>query len=157
MMTKCSRPGSTVSIEVAGPEHIAALLGLIEAHARFERAAATCTADALKAALTEPGARLFAWLAVDETGRAIGYATATRDFSTWTGRPFLHLDCLFLAEVARGAGVGAQLLQAVRMFAIRLGIAELQWQTPAWNARAERFYTRQGATVTGKRRFRLEV
>lgn len=156
-MTRCSGTGPTVSIEVAGPEHVAALLPLIEAHARFERASATCTADALKFALTEPGALLFAWLAVDEMRRAIGYASATRDFSTWTGKPFLHLDCLFIAEAVRGAGVGTQLLDAVRLYAVRLGIAELQWQTPEWNAEAERFYLRQGATVTGKRRFRLDV
>ena len=155
MMTKCSGPGPTVSIEVAGPDHVTALLPLIEAHARFERAAATCTADTLKSALAEPDALLFAWLAFDEMGRAIGYATATRDFSTWTGKPFLHLDCLFISETARGTGAGTQLLDAVRMFAVRLGIVELQWQTPEWNAPAERFYMKQGATVTDKRRFRL--
>lgn len=157
MMTAHSAPGPTVSIEVAGPDHVAALLPLIEAHARFEKAAATCTADAMISALTGPGALLFAWLAVDEMGRAIGYATATRDFSTWTGKPFLHLDCLFISETARGTGAGTQLLGAVRMFAVLLGIVELQWQTPEWNAPAERFYMKQGATVTGKRRFRLGV
>lgn len=152
-----SGPAPTVSIEVAGPDHVAALLPLIEVHARFERAEATCTADALKSALAEPGACLFAWLAVDERGRAIGYATVTRDFATWTGKPFLHLDCLFVAEAARGAGVGTRLLDAARLFAVRLGIDELQWQTPAWNAPAERFYEKQGASVTTKRRFRLGV
>lgn len=152
-----SGPAPLVSIEVAGPENVADLLPLIEAHARFEKAAATCTADALKSALAEPGALLFAWLAVDEMDRAIGYATATRDFSTWTGQPFLHLDCLFVSETARGTGAGTQLLGTVRMFAVRLGIAELQWQTPEWNAQAEHFYMRQGATVSGKRRFRLDV
>lgn len=156
-MTARSGPGQTVTIEIAGPDHVAALLPLIEAHAKFERAAATCTADALKSALAEPDALLFAWLAVDEMGRAIGYATATRDLSTWTGKPFLHLDCLFISEAARGTGAGTQLLGAVRMFAVRLGIGELQWQTPAWNAPAERFYMKQGATVTGKRRFRLDA
>lgn len=155
MMTARSGSAPTVTIEVAGPDHVAALLPLIAAHARFERAAATCTADALKSALAAPSALLFAWLAVDEMGRAIGYATATRDFSTWTGKPFLHLDCLFISETARGTGAGTQLLGAVRMFAVRLGIVELQWQTPEWNAPAERFYMKQGATVTGKRRFRL--
>lgn len=156
-MTARSGPASTVTIEVAGPEHVAALLPLIEAHARFERTAPTCTADALRSALAEPDALLFAWLAVDEMGRAIGYATATRDFSTWSGKPFLHLDCLFISETARGTGAGTQLFRAVKMFAVRLGIVGLQWQTPEWNAPAERFYMRQGATVTGKRRFRLDV
>lgn len=157
MKTVHFEPAPAVSIEIAGPDHVAALLPLIEAHARFERAEATCTADALKSALAEPSTHLFAWLAVDETGRAIGYATATCDFSTWTGKPFLHLDCLFISETARGAGVGTRLLDAVRMFAVRLGIAELQWQTPEWNAPAERFYKMLGATVTTKRRFRLGV
>lgn len=72
LMTARSGPAPTVTIEVAGREHVAALLPLIEAHARFERTAATCTADALRSALAEPDALLFAWLAIDEMGRAIG-------------------------------------------------------------------------------------
>ncbi|WP_169804477.1 GNAT family N-acetyltransferase [Sphingomonas pituitosa] len=153
----CSGSASNATVLVAGPEHVTALLPLIQAHARFERTTATCTAAALRSALAEPDAILFAWLAIDESGRPMGYATATRDFSTWSGKPFLHLDCLYIAETARGAGVGTKLLGAVKHFAVQRGIAELQWQTPEWNAPAERFYLQQGAAVTGKRRFRLDV
>lgn len=152
-----SGSASGVVILVAGPEHAAALLPLIAAHAHFERAGATCTEEALRRALAEPGAVLFAWLALNEEGRPIGYATATRDFSTWSGKPFLHLDCLYLTETARGAGLGSLLLDAVKLFAIRLGLDELQWQTPDWNVAAERFYLKQGASVITKRRFCIAV
>lgn len=152
-----SGSASRVAVLVAGPEHVAALLPLIKAHALFERSAATCTEESLRSALAEPGAVLFAWLALDEGGRAIGYATATRDFSTWSGKPFLHLDCLYLTETARGAGVGSLLLDTVKLFANRQGLDEVQWQTPDWNVAAERFYLKQGACVTTKQRFRIAV
>lgn len=152
-----SGPDAAVAIVVAGPESVSAMLPLIEAHARYEHSAATCTADALRTALAGPDAQLFGWIALDTTQRAIGYATATRDYSTWSGRPFLNLDCLFVSQAARGEGVGTRLLDTVRRFAERLGITELQWQTPEWNVSAERFYLRQGATVLGKRRFQLET
>lgn len=152
-----SGSASGVVIVVAGPEHASVLLPLIAAHALFERADATCTEEALRRALTEPGAVLFAWLALNEEGRPIGYATATPDFSTWSGKPFLHLDCLYLIGSARGAGVGSLLFGAVKLFAARRGMDELQWQTPDWNVAAERFYLKRGASVTTKRRFRLDV
>ena len=38
-----------------------------------------------------------------------------------------------------------------------VGIDEIQWQTPEWNADAARFYRRLGATETVKRRFALEL
>jgi GNAT superfamily N-acetyltransferase len=152
-----SGSASGVLVLVAGPEHVPALLPLIETHALFERATATCTEETLKAALAEPSAGLLAWLALDERGGPIGYATATREFSTWSGKPFLHLDCLYLTETARGAGVGSLLFDAVKLFATRQGLDELQWQTPDWNVAAERFYLKHGASVTAKRRFRLDL
>lgn len=152
-----SGSASSVEVLVAGPEHVSVLLPLIETHALFEKAFTSCTEEALRSALAEPNAVLFAWLAIDDQGRPIGYASATRDFATWSCKPFLHLDCLYIVETARGAGVGSKLLEAVKLFAVRLGIDELQWQTPDWNLPAERFYLKQNASVTTKRRFRLDV
>lgn len=97
--------------------------------------------------------RIHAWIACID-GNAVGYASATLDFATLTARPFVHLDCLYLREAARGRGVGAQLLAAVRRFAAERSIDEMQWQTPAWNEDAARFYRREGAEVVDKKRFK---
>lgn len=63
------------------------------------------------------------------------------------------MDCLYLAEAARGHGLGALLMAAVRAEAAALDLAEIQWQTPPWNDGAIRFYDRLGATSKEKRRY----
>ncbi|HEY6941104.1 GNAT family N-acetyltransferase [Dokdonella sp.] len=135
-----------------------ALVALCAEHASYERAsfAADGKCDALRTALDACPPRLFAWLA-ERDGTAVGYASASFEYSTWDAREFLHMDCLYLRDDARGAGVGAALVDALVAHARAHGCAELQWQTPAWNARAIRFYSRLGAIGAGKIRFRQAV
>jgi GNAT superfamily N-acetyltransferase len=49
------------------------------------------------------------------------------------------------------------LLQAAIEEARRQQIDHLEWQTPAWNEDAIRFYRRQGASHANKVRFRLTL
>ena len=128
------------------------MLPLIRAHAAYERGSAIVDAEALFQALSEPSPLLFAWVA-ETQGRLIGYATATKEFSTWSGHQFLHLDCLFVQPAFRGTGVGTCLMGAVRAHALTAGICEMQWQTPTWNQDACRFYKRLGASAATKERF----
>lgn len=67
------------------------------------------------------------------------------------------MDCLYLTETSRGHGLGPLLMAAVGAEAGRLGLPEVQWQTPAWNESAIRFYDRLGATSKEKRRYSLPV
>jgi len=133
-----------------------AMLSLIRTHAAYEGGEASIGLDALRSALDLKPAPLTAWVAVQAV-KLIGYATATMDFSTWAGRPFLHLDCLFVGEGHRGGGIGAALLNAVRAHAAAFGMSEIQWQTPDWNKDAARFYLREGASMLAKARFTLRT
>ena len=90
-------------------------------------------------------------------GDPIGYATMTRDVSTWGGAEYAHLDCLYVAAGHRDAGIGARLIEAVGAHAQSLGLRELQWQTPPWNEGAIRFYNRMGARQQSKERFTLQL
>lgn len=90
-------------------------------------------------------------------GSLVGYATCAPELSTWDGVAYLHMDCLYLTSAARGHGLGPLLVDAVREEARALGLAEIQWQTPAWNEGAIRFYDRLGATSKEKRRYTLPV
>jgi GNAT superfamily N-acetyltransferase len=130
------------------------MLSLIHSHAAYEGGEASVSLDALRSALDLKPAPLVAWVAV-QAGELIGYATATIEFSTWAGRPFLYLDCLFVEESHRSRGIGAALLNAVRVHAAAFGISEIQWQTPDWNENAVRFYLREGASMSRKARFTL--
>jgi GNAT superfamily N-acetyltransferase len=137
---------------------MAALVAMCDEHARHERVPyrRAGKAEALSQALFCATPRLHGWVA-DAAGELAGYATAALEFSTWQGGEFLHMDCLFVREGRRGHGIGAALLQAVCDFVRRSGCAEIQWQTPAWNEDAARFYRRAGAVEQPKRRFFLAV
>lgn len=140
------------------PADLDGLIGLMARHAAYERASFE-PADkhgALHRAFFAASPRLLGWVAADN-GVPVGYATASREFSTWRAREFLHLDCLFVRETMRGRGLGKALLQAVVEEARRQGIEHLEWQTPAWNEDAIRFYHREGAVAASKARFSLPV
>ncbi|MFE0509875.1 GNAT family N-acetyltransferase [Streptomyces sp. NPDC058964] len=129
-------------------------------HAEYERAAPPVPdlAARLAALLFDtPSPRLRCLVAEDPGGAVVGYATCAPELSTWEGRDYLLMDCLFLAPGHRGLGLGALLVDAVTAEARALGLDEVQWQTPAWNEGAVRFYDRLGARSLQKLRYSLGV
>ena len=134
------------------------LVELFVEHAQYEGAAfdPDGVADRLLDALWTQPVRLHAWVATSGAG-LMGYAAATAEFSTWMARDYLHMDCLFVRDGWRGAGIGTALLAAVIEHACDSGYLVLQWQTPAWNKDAARFYRRNGAVEKIKRRYLLDV
>jgi GNAT superfamily N-acetyltransferase len=129
-------------------------------HARYERAEPPVPdlAERLAVLLFEaPEPRLGCLVAELPEGEVVGYATCSPALSTWEGLQYLHMDCLFLAPDHRGLGLGALLMDAVVDRARRLGLAEVQWQTPVWNEGAIRFYARRGALGADKRRFSMRL
>jgi ribosomal protein S18 acetylase RimI-like enzyme len=110
----------------------------------------------LAAALFSSVPVLFAQVA-EQRGKLLAYATATREFSTWNGDYFLHMDCLFVLEQARGNGLGERLLLQIRQLAKNLECTHIEWQTPQDNTDAIRFYRRLGATARPKQRFMLTL
>jgi GNAT superfamily N-acetyltransferase len=131
------------------------LLDLMIEHARFEKAAMpTASTQMLADALFADLPRFYVWVVEGKT-RLVGYVAVSLAFSTWTAGDYLHMDCLYLRESVRNQGIGIALLATVRDFAMQNDIAEIQWQTPAWNEDATRFYRREGAADSLKRRFAL--
>ncbi|WP_319462673.1 GNAT family N-acetyltransferase [Micromonospora sp. RTP1Z1] len=143
-------------IRPATPADLPNLVNLCAAHAAYERSGpvAADLSDRLRKALFGAEPRLGCLVLETIDGRLAGYATFSREFSTWSGGEYLHLDCLFLTEEHRGGGWGRRLFQAV---VLRAGCGQMQWQTPAWNDGARRFYGRLGAHGSAKIRYTLEV
>lgn len=139
-------------IKAAEASDATAILGLVEAHAAFEREVASLSLNKLQAILLadSPPTRL---LVAEGDTAIVGYAAVTFDFSLWRGRSYGHLDCLFVAASARGCGNGKQLLDAAMEIAQAEGVDRLEWQTPVWNSDAIRFYQRTGALGVTKQRF----
>ena len=140
-------------IREPAPGELSALAELCAAHAAYERAGPVPAdlAERLHAALSGPRPRLGCLVLATPDGALAGYATFTRDFATWSGAEYTHLDCLYLRDEWRGHGWGRLLFEAV---AARVGGGELQWQTPDWNTAAQRFYDRLGGHGSPKVRYR---
>jgi GNAT superfamily N-acetyltransferase len=147
------------TVRHARPDDIAELVALCKEHAHFERAAydTAAKADQLAEAVFSAPPRLYAWVALAGERDIIGYATAAPEYSTWSAREYLHLDCLFVRSARRRTGVGVSLLHSVIGLARELGLHEVQWQTPQWNVDACRFYRRHGGVDQHKLRFILGV
>lgn len=134
------------------------MVAMCAEHARYERAdyEPVGKVESLAAALFTTPPRLHAWIArIGDT--PVGYATAAAEYATWHARTFLHMDCLFVREGRRSAGIGAALMEAVMRCARENGHRQIQWQTPDWNVDAARFYRRLGARELSKRRFLLDI
>ncbi|MGW0882462.1 N-acetyltransferase family protein [Streptomyces sp. NPDC002671] len=150
----------TPQVRHAKPADLPRVVELAALHAEYERD--DPPAPGLAGRLAEllfgtPAPRLCCLVAETADGEVVGYATCSPQLSTWEGREYLHMDCLFLAPGHRGLGLGALLVDAVVAEAHRLGLTEVQWQTPAWNEGAVRFYDRLGAHAKNKVRYSLRL
>lgn len=97
------------------------------------------------------------WCYVAENDGVIeGYATATKEFSTWDAQHYLHMDCLFVLETSRGKSIGKKLLKTIEELSTEQLCTHVQWQTPINNKGAINFYERYGAISKPKLRFFLE-
>ncbi|MGW3173637.1 N-acetyltransferase family protein [Streptomyces sp. NPDC001153] len=150
----------TALVRHAGRADLPRVAELAAQHAAYERAAPPVPdlAGRLAGLLFDtPAPRLRCLVAETPDGEIVGYATCAPELSTWDGREYLHMDCLFLAPGHRGLGLGPLLVDAVVAEARRLGVPEVQWQTPAWNEGAVRFYDRLSARAKQKLRYSLPV
>ncbi len=75
-----------------------------------------------------------------------GFAFYFFNYSTWTGRPGLYLEDLFVNPEFRGLGIGKALLARVAAIAVEKGCPRLQWEVLDWNTPAVEFYAALGAS-----------
>ncbi|MEU8519261.1 GNAT family N-acetyltransferase [Streptomyces sp. NBC_01216] len=151
---------SAPRVRHATPEDLERVAELAAEHAAYEKSAppAPGLADRLTPLLFGPGpTRLRCLVAELPDGTLAGYATCSPVLSTWDAAEYLHMDCLYLSAAHRGMGLGPLFVAALREEARTLGLTEIQWQTPAWNEGAIRFYDRLGATAREKLRYFLPV
>lgn len=142
------------------PADLPDLMLLCREHAQYEGLpfVESGQADRLRSALFNASPRLFGWVVPSgNDGGLSGYMTATIDYATWSARPFVYLDCLYLRPVARRGGLGRTMMSTLADFARDHGCAEIQWQTPPTNAIGLAFYRALGARELAKARFSLPI
>jgi GNAT superfamily N-acetyltransferase len=135
------------TIRIAVPTDVPLILEFIRALAIYEREpdAVTATeADLLRDGFgPEP---YYHCLIAEYDGKPVGFAFYFFNYSTWTGRPGLYLEDLFVNSEFRGLGIGKALLARVAAIAVEKGCPRLQWAVLDWNTPAVDFYASLGAS-----------
>ncbi|MCI2266005.1 GNAT family N-acetyltransferase [Sediminivirga luteola] len=82
---------------------------------------------------------------VDLHGTLAGIAVFFRTYSTWTGRPGIWLEDLFVTPEHRGSGYGKALLTSLAELCQINGYSRLEWTVLDWNEPSIAFYRSLGA------------
>ncbi len=132
------------TIRPATPADVETILGFIKGLAAFER-----EPDAVQATLDDllrdgfGKQPKFEVLIAELDGEPVGFALFFPTYSTWEGRPGIYLEDLFVAEHARGQGLGRKLMAALAAIAVARGCRRLELSVLHWNPTRE-FYHHLG-------------
>ncbi len=135
-----------ISIRPAGQQDLPLVCAYIRELAEYERLAheAVATTDDLHAALFGDQPKVFCELAESE-GAPAGFALWFYTFSTFTGRPGIYLEDLYVRPEHRGHGAGRALLTSLARRCAAEDLGRLEWAVLDWNAPSIAFYKSLGA------------
>jgi GNAT superfamily N-acetyltransferase len=141
-----SAAGDELVVDAAQDGDVEAIYAMIVELAEYERARDEVigTPELLREALFGPSPSCEA-LVARRGGEPIGFALFHGTFSTWTCRPGIWLEDLFVPERHRRGGVGGRLLSALAEIALQRGCPRLEWVALDWNTAALSFYDQLGA------------
>jgi GNAT superfamily N-acetyltransferase len=135
---------AAVTIREAMPADAGTIVLLIRALAAYENMAdlvRITDADVLRDGFGDR--RCFEALLAEVDGQAVGLALHRPSYSTFDGRPGLYVEDLFVAESARGLGIGRMLMARLAAIARERGCSRMTLAVLHWNA-ARDFYRRLG-------------
>jgi GNAT superfamily N-acetyltransferase len=124
------------------PDVLRLVCGLAEYEKLLDQAIAT-EAD-FRIALFGPQPRAHAILAIADD-RAVGLALWYYTFSTFTGRPDMFLEDLFVEPAYRGKRIGLGLLRHLARRAVAERCRRIDWRVLNWNQPSIDFYESIGA------------
>lgn len=135
-----------VTVRPAAPDDLPAIMRFIRALAEYERLTHECVAtDAqIGTALFGSPPRAHALIA-EIDNEPVGYALWFYSFGTFSGRPSIFLEDLFVDPAARRRGVARRLIAELARRAVAEGCARVEWDVLDWNQPALHFYRRLGA------------
>jgi GNAT superfamily N-acetyltransferase len=138
----------SVNIRRARPDEAGLVLSLIRELADYEKLAHEVEASEamIAEALFAEHPRLFCEIA-EWNGEVAGFAVWFNNFSTFSGRPGIYLEDLFVRPALRGKGIGKALLAHLASECVMKGWSRLQWSVLDWNTPSIAFYKSLGAVL----------
>jgi GNAT superfamily N-acetyltransferase len=124
------------------------VLSLIRELAEYEKLLheVEATEAMIADALFGENPRLFCDIA-EWNGAVAGFAVWFVNFSTFSGRPGIYLEDLFVRPHLRGNGIGKALLSHLARECVTNNWSRLQWSVLDWNAPSIAFYKSLGADL----------
>ncbi len=130
----------------AGPDDAPDIRRLVYALAEYEKLAdeAVSTEAHFRAHLFGDTRRAHAAMATID-GRSVGLAIWFYSYNTFTGRPGLYVEDVFVEPAHRNLGIGRAFFRFMARHAVRQGCSRMEWSVLDWNENAIRFYRSMGA------------
>ena len=139
---------SNFTIRDAVKDDVAAIFGLIEALAEYERLSHQVTGSVKQLQEHLFGATVYAEAIVVETeNKVVGFALFFPNYSTFLTKPGIYLEDLFVLPEYRRRGMGKAMLSYLKDLAIARDAGRLEWSVLDWNESAIAFYQSMGAEV----------
>jgi GNAT superfamily N-acetyltransferase len=133
-------------IRPATPEDTKTIAQLIRALADYEKLPHVVELDENRLREHLFGPRPYAEVLIaEEGGEAVGYALFFHNYATFSGKPGIYLEDLFVRPESRRHGHGRALLAALARLAIDRDCSRLEWVVLDWNTQAIDFYRSLGA------------
>ncbi|KAI9272638.1 putative diamine acetyltransferase [Phascolomyces articulosus] len=138
---------TAVDIRPATPNDVPLILSFIKDLALYEKApeAVVATEELLHKNLFGSERRYAEVIIAYVEDKAAGFALFFHNFSTWTGRPGLYLEDLFVRPEFRGLGIGKKLLTQLAHIAKERECGRYEWVVLDWNEPSRKFYEAMGA------------
>jgi GNAT superfamily N-acetyltransferase len=137
---------STFQILPATPNDVPAILSFITKLAEYEH-----LSREMRATEADLHENLFGAKPVAEAliarldNKPVAFALFFATFSTFSGKPGIWLEDLFVLEEHRRHGIGRKLLRAVAEITLKRNCGQLEWTVLDWNKPAVDLYRKLGA------------
>lgn len=122
------------------------ILDFIKELAEYEKLSheVVATIDALKENLF--GEKAYAEVIIGEYQNVpVGYALFFHNFSTFTGKPGIYLEDIYVKPGMRGRGFGKCILSYIANLAVERDCTRVEWTVLDWNDPSIQFYRSIGA------------
>jgi GNAT superfamily N-acetyltransferase len=135
-----------LNIRHANVEDCQTILGFIVELAIYEKLEHEVVATTATLEETLFGPTRYAQCIIAEyQSKPVGYALFFNNFSTFTGRPGIYLEDLYVQPKMRGKGFGKNLLAYLAKLAVNSNFTRVEWSVLDWNKPAIDFYRSIGA------------
>jgi len=138
----------SLAIRPARPGEASLVFQFVRELAEYEKLEheVQATEAMIDAALFGEQPRVFCDIA-EWSGEPVGFAVWFLNFSTFSGRPGIYLEDIFVRPAFRGRGVGKALMVHLARKCVENGWARLQWSVLDWNTPSIEFYKSLGGVL----------